>query len=113
MFLTSEIVKLIAGNKFSLAGNWCKIINNEMFLINGSYTIKLLLHRREINKFVGKLVETGISIAPVSIYQKNGKFKIKIALVKGKKQYDKRDAEKKVSVDLENRRIIKSQKLLN
>lgn len=51
---------------------------------------KLLLHKTEINKLLNKTKETGYTIVPVEVYLNNGLVKVKIALAKGKKLYDKR-----------------------
>ncbi len=57
---------------------------------------KLLLHKTEINKLLGKIKETGYTIVPVEVYLNNGLVKMKIALARGKKLYDKRaDIQKK------------------
>ncbi len=57
---------------------------------------KLLLHRTEINKLLNKTKETGYTIVPVEVYLNNGLVKMKIALARGKKLYDKRaDIQKK------------------
>ncbi len=53
---------------------------------------KLLLHRREINKLLGKVRERGYTIVPLRMYLKNNRAKVEIALVKGKRKYDKREA---------------------
>ncbi|GAA0923728.1 SsrA-binding protein SmpB [Streptomyces thermoalcalitolerans] len=53
---------------------------------------KLLLHRSEINKLEAKSQETGHTIVPLSLYFKDGLAKVEIALAKGKKEYDKRQA---------------------
>ncbi len=53
---------------------------------------KLLLHRREINKLLGKVRERGYTIVPLRMYLKNNRAKVEIALVKGKRKYDKRAA---------------------
>ena len=53
---------------------------------------KLLLHKREILKLMGKIQEKGLTIVPTKIYFKNGKAKIEIALAKGKAKYEKREA---------------------
>ena len=53
---------------------------------------KLLLHRREINKLLGKVYERGYTIVPLRMYLKNNRAKVEIALVKGKRKYDKREA---------------------
>jgi len=52
---------------------------------------KLLLHKAEINKMLGKVKEKGISIVPLKVYLKGSLMKIEIGLAKGKKLYDKRD----------------------
>lgn len=53
---------------------------------------KLLLHKAEIEKLLGKTSEKGYTIMPLQVYLKNGKCKVEIGLAKGKKQYDKREA---------------------
>jgi SsrA-binding protein len=52
---------------------------------------KLLLHKREIEKLAGKINEAGRSLVPLEIYFRRGKVKITLALVRGKRQYDKRE----------------------
>lgn len=52
---------------------------------------KLLLHKQEINKLVGKIKEKGYTLVPLQVYFKDGKAKVEIGLAKGKKLYDKRD----------------------
>src|SRR5919106_3102439 len=56
---------------------------------------KLLLHRHEIRKLIGKTVERGMTLVPVRMYFKNGRVKLALALAKGKQAHDKRDAIKK------------------
>jgi SsrA-binding protein len=53
---------------------------------------KLLLHRQEISKLVGKTKETGLTLVPLSLYFKDGKAKVEIAVARGKRTYDKRQA---------------------
>jgi SsrA-binding protein len=53
-------------------------------------TRKLLLHKKEILRLIGKTKESGLSLVPLSMYFKDGKVKIELALAKGKKSYDKR-----------------------
>jgi len=55
-------------------------------------TRKLLLHRGEIERLIGKTKESGLSLVPLSMYFKDGKVKVELALAKGKKTYDKRQA---------------------
>jgi len=53
---------------------------------------KLLLHRYEINKLIGKVKEKGYTLVPLQVYFKNGKVKVEIGLARGKKLYDKRES---------------------
>jgi len=53
---------------------------------------KLLMHKKEIRKLVGKVAEQGYTLMPLRVYFKNGRVKVQIALAKGKKLYDKREA---------------------
>ncbi len=53
---------------------------------------KLLLHRREINRLIGRVQERGYTIIPLRLYLKRGRAKVEIGLVRGKRQYDKRAA---------------------
>lgn len=112
MCLIGADVKNILNNKFTLTGNYVKVLNNEVFLIGESSanSIKLLLHRSEINKLMGKVQDKGLTVVPLSIYRSKGKFKISIALARGKKEYDKRASDKNRDADLEARRVVKSQK---
>ncbi|OEY86909.1 SsrA-binding protein [Wolbachia pipientis] len=70
---------------------------------------KLLLHKKEINKLIGQIKTTGITVIPLSVYFNNkGLAKTKIAIVKGKKLYDKRATIKQREWDREKRRISKN-----
>jgi SsrA-binding protein len=53
---------------------------------------KLLMHREEIAKLAGKVKESGFTLVPLSLYFKDGKAKVELALAKGKRDYDKRQA---------------------
>ena len=68
---------------------------------------KLLLHKREINKLMGKVQERGYSVIPTCIYFRDGKAKVEIALAKGKKLYDKRESIKRKTIDRELHRKYK------
>jgi SsrA-binding protein len=56
---------------------------------------KLLLHKKEIRRLVGKLAEKGLTLVPLRVYFKNGIAKVELALAKGKRAYDKREAIKR------------------
>ena len=73
-------------------------------------TRKLLLHREEIRKLIGKTVEKGMTLIPVRLYFKNGRVKVAVSLAKGKKDYDKRETIKRRETDRETRAAIKSRR---
>src|SRR5947209_4609394 len=64
-------------------------------------TRRLLLHRREIEKLESQVTEKGLTIVPLRLYFKGGRVKAEIAVVRGKKLYDKRETEKKREADRE------------
>ena len=71
---------------------------------------KLLLHREEIRKLIGKTVEKGMTLVPTRMYFKNGRVKVAVSLAKGKKEYDKRETIKRREVDRETRAAIKGRR---
>lgn len=125
-------VKSIVQGHISINESYVKIINNEVFLIgahvsansnssvassffnNGvdaSRSKKLLMTRKEIDKLSGKLQASGVTLVPLRVYYSaRNKIKIAIALCEGKKNFDKRQDQKNKSIDLELKRIVKSQK---
>ena len=73
-------------------------------------TRKLLLHRREIEKLLIQVMEKGLTVVPLRLYFKGGKVKAEIGVVRGKKQYDKRDTEKKREADREAAQAMKERR---
>jgi SsrA-binding protein len=71
---------------------------------------KLLLHRQEIRKLIGKTVERGMTLVPTRMYFKNGRVKVAVGLAKGKKTHDKREAIKQRESDRETRAAIKERR---
>jgi SsrA-binding protein len=71
---------------------------------------KLLLHRQQIRKLIGKTVERGMTLVPTRIYFKDGRVKMAISLAKGKKAHDKRETEKRREADRETRAAIKERR---
>jgi SsrA-binding protein len=67
---------------------------------------KLLLHRREINKFAGKASERGLTLVPLRLYFKEGRAKVELAVAKGKQAHDKRDSLKKADAKREMDRAL-------
>lgn len=113
-------VKAIAAKACSIAGTHCVVMNSDVFLVGANIgssendmtrSRKLLLHKKEIERLIGKTKEKGLTLVPLKVYTTRGKYKLTIGLVRGKREYDKRATEKNRDIDLENRRIVKSQKL--
>jgi SsrA-binding protein len=71
---------------------------------------KLLLHKVEIRKLVGKTVERGMTLVPVRMHFKNGRVKLAIALAKGKRTYDKRERIRRRETERETRAAIKERR---
>src|SRR5579875_2898420 len=103
--LVGTEVKSLREGRASLVDAYGRIRDGEVWLENlhipeytqGTWTNheprrrrKLLLHRQEIEKLVGKTKESGLTLVPLSLYFKDGKAKVEIALARGKRSYDKR-----------------------
>ena len=71
---------------------------------------KLLLHRQEIRKLIGKTVEKGMTLVPTRMYFQNGHVKVAISLAKGKKAHDKRETIKRRETDRETRAAVKERR---
>ena len=70
-------------------------------------TRKLLLHKAEISKLIGKVERSGYTLVPLDLHYKAGRIKLEIGLAKGKKLHDKREAEKDKDWNREKQRLIK------
>jgi SsrA-binding protein len=70
-------------------------------------TRKLLLHNEQIAKLIGKVERAGYTLVPLDMHYTRGRVKVEIGLAKGKKQYDKREAEKERDWDREKARIMR------
>ena len=122
--LTGTEVKSLRLGRASLLDGFATIDDGEMYLRNvhipeydqGSWTNheprrtrKLLLHRGEIERLIGKIREGGLTLVPLSLYFSDGKVKCELALARGKKSYDKRtdlakrDADREVIRELGRR----------
>ena len=121
--LTGTEVKSLREGRSSLIGSFAKVQGNDIFLVNmhipeydkGNIfnhdplrTRKLLFHKREIKKIIGSLSTKGMAFVPLSIYfGPSGFVKLKMALVKGKKLYDKREDIKKRTQEREIAKAVK------
>ena len=116
MVLLGTEVKALRDGKSSLGDSYAAIQGGEVYLLNchiSPFTPahqfnhnplrkrKLLLHKKEINKLIGKTKEKGYNLIPLKIYFKDGKAKVELSLAKGKRQYDKRQTIKKRESDRE------------
>ena len=70
-------------------------------------TRKLLLHKKEISRLVGKVERAGYTLVPLDMHSLKGRIKLEIGLAKGKKQHDKREDEKKKDWDREKQRLMR------
>ncbi|OIO30077.1 SsrA-binding protein [Candidatus Nomurabacteria bacterium CG_4_10_14_0_2_um_filter_30_12] len=116
-------VKSIRSGRMSLEGTFVIVRGGEIFLINSNIppfqvnntekdydplrNKKLLLTKKEIATLSGSEKNKSLTIIPISVYNKGRKIKVEIALVKGKKKYDKREMLKKRDTDREIRREYK------
>ena len=120
--LTGTEVKSMRAGRVNLKDSYIFIQNNEAF-IEGMHVSpyeqgnrfnvdplrkrKLLLHKKEILKLRAKTQEQGLSIVPLTLYFKGDKIKVEIAIVHGKKLYDKRATEAKKSAEREIHRVLR------
>ncbi len=103
--LSGSEVKSIRSGRIDLGESFVRVLNGEAFLINANIprynqasereydatkSRKLLLHKEQINSLVGKTSGKAITLLPVSIYEKNNRFKVEVGLAKSKKEFDKR-----------------------
>ncbi len=119
-------VKALREGRVSLEDGYAEIRNGEVFLVNvhiSPYAYgnqfnhdplrprKLLLHKREIKRLLGKVKERGFTLIPLSLYFVRGKAKVELALARGKKLYDKREELKRRALEKELKRGYKRYKV--
>jgi SsrA-binding protein len=117
-------VKAIRDNRANIKEAYVIIQHGEVYLIgchvtplgaasthirpDAIRTRKLLLRSEEIAKLIGKVERAGYTLVPLDLHFKNGRVKVQIGLAKGKKQYDKREAEKERDWERERGRIVRA-----
>jgi len=119
--LTGTEVKSLRDGTANLEDAYARITDREIWLIGSDiqeYAMgnrlnhkpkrprKLLLHRREIEKFAGKASERGFTLVPLRMYFRKGRAKVELAVVRGKKVYDKRQDQKKAEAQREMRKAM-------
>ncbi len=127
LVLTGTEIKSIRSGKANLKDSFARISNGEVFIHNmhispfdhgnrfnhePTRARKLLLHKEEINKLIGLTKEKGYSLVPLKLYLRNGFAKIDIALAKGKKLHDKREAIAKKDANREIARALREKQKL-
>ena len=116
-------VKSLKKGQGTLNEAYVKEFKNELYLVGSNIsplntsvnyikydktrTKKLLLSRKELDKFIGKIKIAGYTIVPLNYHDKRGKVKVQIGLAKGKKQYDKRRVIKDRELNREKNRVLK------
>lgn len=121
--LIGQEVKSIKQGKVSIKESYIGDRNGQMYIygmhvspfkeaydknVDPLRTRKLLLHKKEINSLIGKKTQGGYTIVPLSVYENKGLIKIEIALAKGKKLYDKREAIKRKDAKRKIDRALKN-----
>ena len=112
-------VKAVRLGRADLTGSFVRIIGAEAYLINAKIfpyqysrpenydeqrTRKLLLHKKEIRKLIGKTAEKGLTLVPLKVYFRSGLAKVELGICRGKRSYDKRAAIAKRENEREMRR---------
>lgn len=121
--LSGAEVKSVRDGKVSIIGSQVIVRGGEAYIVGSTIqpyqpknspkdydsakTRKLLLSKTEIKKLEGKAGERGLTIVPISLYNKGTKIKLEIAVARGKKKYDKRETIKKRETEREIRRTFK------
>lgn len=122
MVLTGSEVKSVRDGRINLKDSYAQIKGEEILIVNSHispYTHanqfnheptrprKLLLHKKEIQRLMGKVKEKGLTLVPLRVYFKGKHIKMELALAKGKKIWGKREEKRRKAVDKEVRRAIK------
>jgi len=125
LVLTGTEVKAARQGRVQLKEAYASVERNEAWLVNAHISQydfgnrenhppirnrKLLLHRSEIDKLLGKTREKGLALIPTKMYLKQGRIKCEIALARGKKLHDKREAERARTADAEARAAVRASK---
>ena len=122
MVLTGTEIKSAREGRVNLKDAYGLVKNAEIWLLNchispyshGNYanhdplrTRKLLMHRSEIKRLIGRTTERGLTLVPLKVYLKNGRLKCELALAKGRKVHDKREVSRQKTIDKETRQALR------
>jgi SsrA-binding protein len=125
MVLMGTEVKSIRRGRANLRDSYARIERGELYAFNIHISPyenrgyadhepmrkrKLLLHRSELRKLIGRTIEKGLTLVPVRMYLKNGKVKMAVSLARGKKEHDKRETVRRREIDRETRAAVKGKR---
>jgi SsrA-binding protein len=125
MALVGTEVKAIREGRVNLRDSYGRVEDGEVFALNihiSPYSHrgyaehdplrkrKLLLHREEIRKLIGKTTERGMTLVPLRMYFKDGRVKLAIGLARGKKDYDRRETVRRRETERETRAAVKERR---
>ncbi len=124
--LTGSEIKSIRAGRVNLRGAFVRVDNEEAWLLDAHISPyeqsgthfnheptrprKLLLHRREINRLMGRLDAKGLTLVPLDIHFKGRRAKVKLGLARGKKLFDKRDAVAERDATRQIERVLKERR---
>ncbi len=124
--LTGSEIKSIRAGRVNLRGAFVRVDNEEAWLLDAHISPyeqsgthfnheptrprKLLLHRREINRLMGRLDAKGLTLVPLDIHFKGRRAKVKLGLARGKKLFDKRDAVAERDASRQIERVLKERR---
>ena len=116
-------VKAIRAGRVNLKESYVVIKNGEIWLLGmhltplytasthvhpeATRTRKLLLHREQIDKLIGKVERAGFTLVPLDLHYTRGRVKVEVGMAKGKKMHDKRETEKQRDWDREKQRLMR------
>ncbi|MFA5926964.1 MAG: SsrA-binding protein SmpB [Patescibacteria group bacterium] len=114
--LTGDEIKAIRAGRVNMTSSYAKVISGEIFWIGATFNLpddtqrtrKLLLHKEQIRRLVGKSQEQGMALLPLKLYLTRGKAKIELGVGKGLKKFDKRENLKKKDQEREIGRKMKN-----
>lgn len=121
--LTGSEVKSIRLGRAQLKDSFARVSGGEAYAVNlniseysfsrnegyeAKRTRKLLLKKNEIKKLEGKLEQKGLSLVPLRLYERHNRFKLELGLVRGKKEYQKKEVKKRADIKREVEREVKA-----
>lgn len=124
--LTGSEIKSVRAGKVNLRGAYARVQDDELWLFEAHISPneqtgaifqhdptrprKLLLHRREISRLIGKLEQKGLTLVPLDIHFKHRRAKVKLGLARGKKLYDKRESTAERESQRQIQRVLKERR---